>query len=94
MSGRSLLTIGLILVLLGIQFRAVDTYVLNQRASDYIEKRMKQNNAIRDENSYNSMLLMVGPTPRKELTHPRWLGLALISIGVVFLLQGVSRKEE
>lgn len=93
MSGRSFFTIGLILVLFGVQLRAVETFVLNQRASDFLEKQ-KKNSAIRSESLFEPAVMTVGPVPRKKLTHPRWIGLAFISAGAVMVLQGVSRRTE
>ncbi len=94
MSGRTFFTMGIILVLLGLQFRAVDTFVLNQKASEFVEQRVNQNNPIRSENSFNRLMLDSAPSARKQLTHPRWVGLALLSVGVVFLLQGIARRAE
>lgn len=94
MSGRSFFTIGLILVLTGVQLRAVETFVLNRPASEFIEKQ-KRNSAIRDESIYStSYVPTIGTAPKKHLTHPRWIGLAFISVGAVFLLQGLSRRTE
>lgn len=95
MNARNLIAVGMVLVLIGIQLRAVKTFVLNEKASHFIESRLKRNSAIRDEGLYttdNSYMLM-DVTPRKRLTHPRWVGLAFISAGAVLLLQGLSRRS-
>ena len=54
-----------------------------------------KSNAIVSDGSYNaSLYMMTGPTVRKQMTHPRWVGLALIAVGAVLLLHGVSQKGE
>ena len=94
MNGRSFFAVGLILVLLGVQLRAVETFVLNDKATQFVEKRMKSN-AIVSDGSYNaSFYTMTGPAAGKQLTHPRWAGLALIAVGAVLLLHGLSHKGE
>jgi hypothetical protein len=94
MNGKTYFAIGLVLVLLGIQLRAVDTYVLNEKTTQFLEKRM-QSSSIISENTLNaSLYTMAVPTVRKQLTHPRWVGLAFISAGAVLLLHGLSQRGQ
>jgi hypothetical protein len=95
MNTRHFFSVGLILVLLGVQLRAVETFVLNQKASDFLEKRMRSK-LIRSEGMYDhtQMYVTPGPSIRKQWTHPRWVGLAFISVGAVLVLQGVSRRSD
>ena len=93
MSSSKLITIGIVLLILGVQFRMVDTFVLNQETSQFVASRMKQS-AIRSEGaSFDSLLLSTGPVPRKQLTHPRWFGWAFVSAGAVLLLHGLSARK-
>ena len=53
---------------------------------------MKQS-PIRSEHSYDYMLMMAGPVVRKQLTHPRWVGLAFLSVGAVLVLHGLTSRK-
>lgn len=94
MNARNLIAVGLVLVLMGIQLRAVQTFVLNEKTSQFIESRVNRNSAIRDEGLYaaDNSYMWAGTTAHKRLTHPRWVGLAFISVGAVMLLHGASRR--
>ena len=67
---------------------------MNEKATQFVEKRMKSNAIISDGSYDASMYMMAGPTVNKQLTHPRWIGLAFISVGAVMLLHGISHKGE
>lgn len=91
MNARSCFALGIVLLLLGIQFRKVETFVLNDKASQFVERRMRDG-AIRTEGGYDPMILSAGSVPRKRLTHPRWVGWAFISVGAVLILHGLTLK--
>ena len=92
MTAQKLFGIGVILLVFGIQLRAVDTFVLNEKASRFVEKRMRQS-AFQQGSSYSPSLLSPSLGTKKQLSHPRWLGWALISTGVVLILHGVTAKK-
>ncbi len=92
-SGYGCVTLGIVVALLGYQLRAVETYELNAEASRFVETRLKQV-PIRQEGAYDTILPSLGPTPRKRLTHPRWVGLAFMSIGAVLILHGISVRRQ
>ena len=72
-----LLLAGLLLFLLGIQFRVVASFTLNERSSHFVAAR-----------------LGAGPQPSAwEMEPPRWLGLALMSVGAVLTVKGLSSKN-
>lgn len=87
---------GVVALLLGIQFRFVDTFVLNERVSKLLKNKKQVASAIYDEGDYASQSysdydptwdsgLATGPV-RRELKPPRWLGWSLIHAGVVLIL--------
>ena len=80
---------GFIILALGIQLRYVESFVLTPRASEFIETNIKQA-GFEHEDVYDTFLLTAGPSPKKTLTPPRWLGWALMSMGGVMLLHGVT----
>lgn len=78
--------IGVLLVLFGVQFRAVQRVTLTQHATDIIAKHTAPEGADSSA-SYERMFMSVGPrTPKKTIEPPRWLGLALISVGAVLVM--------
>lgn len=100
MASQRLFMLGVILLLFGIQVRAVDTYVLNERTSRFIEKQLNrsrnsglyttQTTSLESYgSSYDGLagdLASVSSAPQKTFSPPRWLGLSLISVGAVLIL--------
>ena len=89
------LIVGIILLLMGIQFRAVDSFVLTQKATTFIHERAR-NSGFQTANPYDfdSLLLTAGPVSKKKITPPRWAGWALISVGAVLTLHGLTLSNE
>jgi hypothetical protein len=84
--------IGLLLVLLGAQLRAVDTYVLNEKATQFLAKRLPD----KQVNPYERMQLYMaaaGPSPLRRVEPPRWIGYSLLSVGAVLTLHALSMKK-
>ena len=79
--------IGLFVLCLGIQFRLVESYVLNERASKFITARTAA------VTSTAQFLPSVGPTPRKVIAPPDWLGWAMMSIGSVLILHSLAMPK-
>jgi len=77
-------------VLLGVQLRWVETYVLNERASHFIAERLTV--ADRD-GSVKSYMPSIGPTPHKTLHPPAWMGYAMLSAGGVLILHSLAMKK-
>lgn len=81
---NQMLLAGLLLFLGGIQFRVVQSFTLNERSSTFVAARMGS-----------------GPQPamwqsaplRKVIEPPRWLGLALMSVGTVMTVKSLSMKS-
>jgi hypothetical protein len=46
-----------------------------------------------NDNSLSSLLPAVGPTPRRTIRPPEWLGFALMSIGGVLMLHSLAMKK-
>jgi LPS O-antigen subunit length determinant protein (WzzB/FepE family) len=84
--------IGILLILLGIQFRMVESFVLNAPTTRALAK-MTKNTPVADNNFMSTVLLQVYPTPTKRVSPPRWLGLAMIAIGAVVVLHAISMPK-
>lgn len=73
---------GILLILLGIQFRMVDSFVLNEPTTRALA-RVTQSTPVADNTGMTSFLMTVHPKPMKRVRPPRWLGLAMICVGAV-----------
>lgn len=83
--------LGLVLLMIGVQFRMVETFVLNEKASRFLAERM---NPVADgDGSMRSFLPAAGPTPRRTVRPPQWLGWALMSMGSVLVLHSLAMKK-
>lgn len=80
---------GIVIVLLGIQFRLVDSYVVHPHVSAKIQERLGSG---KDDSSGVARLVPnFGPTnPSKTLKVPEWLGWAVTSIGAVLILHSLA----
>lgn len=79
-----LLLAGLLLFLLGVQFRIVDSFTLNERSSHFVAARLGGGG--------QQAATWQAPALRKIVQPPRWLGLALMSAGAVLTVKSLSRK--
>lgn len=77
---------GLVLLCLGIQLRMVDSYVLNEKVSTVLLQHSAPTKP-------SQFLPSVGPTPRKEIQPPKWLGWALMSVGSVLVLHSLAMPK-
>lgn len=81
--------IGMLLILLGVQFRMVESFVLNAPTTKALA-RMTKNTPVADNNFLSTVLLEVYPSPTKRVAPPRWLGLAMIAVGAVVALHALA----
>ncbi len=79
-----LLLAGLLLFLAGMQFRVVQSFTLNERSSTFVAARMGS--------GPQQPAIWQGAAPRKVIEPPRWLGLALMSVGAVMTVKSLSMK--
>ena len=84
--------IGLILLLLGLQFRLIDSVVLNEESSRFLAQRMGNKTEATAAQVLNTTGLG-SVTPRKTIKPPQWVGWALISIGSVFILHSLALRK-
>jgi uncharacterized membrane protein YhaH (DUF805 family) len=87
---------GLVVFLLGIQLRMVDTIVLNERATQFLAQRMqqfKESAQIASTNDAATLFAAQAPVGRKRVQPPKWLGWALVSVGSVLILHSLALKK-
>jgi hypothetical protein len=79
---------GVLLILLGVQFRRVESFVLNEPTTRFVAR--VTNTPIADTSSpLGTLFEPVTPKPRKRVRPPRWLGLSMIAIGGVVSLHAL-----
>ena len=86
---------GLVIFLLGIQLRMVDTFVLNERATQFIAQRMQQikGKEVASAGDLRTALAAQAPIAKHRIVPPRWLGWSLVSIGSVLILHSLALKK-
>jgi hypothetical protein len=78
---------GLLLFFAGVQFRLVESFTLSERSSHFISAQLG------DKGGFQAQTLWQNVPSRKVVTPPRWLGLALMSVGSVLTLKSLSMKN-
>ncbi len=84
--------VGVLALLIGIQLRGVESFVLTQKASTFIENKVRQTQ-MDGADPYGSLLMTAGPVPKKTIQPPRWLGWAMLSAGAVLVLHGLTTRR-
>ncbi len=83
---------GALLILLGVQFRMVDSFLLNESTTRALA-RITKSTPVADNSTMSSFLIQVHPKPMKRVTPPRWLGLAMIAVGVVLSSHAIAMPK-
>ncbi|MFN9370223.1 MAG: hypothetical protein ACK6CT_15905 [Planctomycetia bacterium] len=76
---------GLLLFLLGLQFRLVPSFSLNDRSSRFVSARLG------DRGPQGGGIWQAAAQSR-TIQPPRWLGLALMSAGAVLTIKSLSMR--
>lgn len=82
-----LLLAGLLMFLVGVQFRLVDSFTLSERSSHFVTAQLGGNGGPQPQTLWQNM------PSRKVVRPPRWLGLALMSLGSVLTLKSLSMRS-
>jgi hypothetical protein len=86
--------VGIVLFLLGLQFRYVSSFELNEKSSRFVEKRFGKPPATA---SQPLAILGIAAPPSRHVRHvvrpPRWLGWSLMSFGGVLFVFSLSMKK-
>ena len=80
--------LGVVLLCLGLQFRLIDSFVLNETSTRALHKVVKSQQA--DANAMaTNVFMQAAPNPRKALKPPRWLGFVLLTAGGIMTLHAL-----
>ena len=91
--------LGTVLLLVGIQFRFIDSFVLNEKSSRFIAERIerKSRTTIATNPFPNLLNVMSSPqrtvNPPQTVNPPRWLGWSFISVGAVLMLHSLAMRR-
>lgn len=84
---ETFLLVGLLLFFAGVQFRMVESFTLTERSSRFIAAQMGNRQVQQQQSVWPNGL------SRKVVQPPRWLGLALMSVGSVLALKSLSMRR-
>ena len=82
---------GIVAVLLGLQFRMVDKYVLNEKATKILAG--KSSDSTGPTSFFKAASASAVPPSRKTVHPPEWSGWCLISIGSVLILHSLALRR-
>lgn len=80
---------GVVLLLLGIQFRSIDSFVLSEKTTRFLAQQSQP----ADDLAMRNFVPAAIPMPRKVVRPPQWLGYSLMSIGSVLILHAFGMKK-
>ncbi len=81
--------IGVLLILVGIQFRMVESFVLNEQTTRALA-RVTNTKPVASSDMMSSLVMQIYPAPTKRIAPPRWIGLAMIAVGAVVSLHAIA----
>lgn len=87
--------LGVVLILLGLQFRYVSAVVLNDEATQFVAKKMGQVPTPVASRPSLTTAMVSAPisTSRRTVELPRWLGYSLISVGSILVLHALTMPK-
>ena len=84
---------GLVVLLLGIQLRLVEAFVLNERATQFVAQRIQQIKGQASPGGETTLVSAEAPIAQHRLQRPKLLGYSVISIGGVLVLYSLALKK-
>ncbi len=89
--------IGVVVLLVGIQFRYIESFTLNTESTKFIRSRMagKSSPALVTTNSSFSDFFSQAPVSQSNINikPPKWVGWALVSMGGVLVLHSFAMRR-
>ena len=79
---------GVLVFLLGIQFRMVESFVLNETSTRALA-RIAKDTQLASNDFGTQMVLAMHPSPKKTIKPPSWLGWAMLTVGGVMCLHAM-----
>ncbi len=92
--GNKYFKIGLLILLVGLELRYVETFVLNTAASRFVREKFDSPPA-KVAVFVERFFPTTSSFQQQTFEPPKWIGLALISVGAVLILHSfVAKKQE
>jgi len=89
--------LGLVLLYVGLQFRFVETFVLNDKSSKFLAQRLGSPESSPTLNITQAAQRLfpasMAPSSSRSVTPPEWIGWALLSIGSVLVLHSLAMPK-
>lgn len=82
MKNQLILIVGILLFLAGVQFRMVESFTLSEKSSHFVAAQM--GGQLQQQSVWATV------PGNRVVAPPRWLGLALMSVGSVLTLKGIA----
>ena len=80
---------GIVILLLGIQLRMVESYVLNEQATKILVEKFGES----EVQKAGLSLFGAAPIARKVIHPPEWAGWLLMSVGSVLILHALAMQK-
>jgi hypothetical protein len=83
---------GLLVLFLGVQFRTIEAFVLNEKSTNFIADKLGKS-PVEEGTALRRFFPADGPLPRKTVRPPDWLGWCMISVGAVLILHSLAMPK-
>jgi hypothetical protein len=83
---------GLVILFFGIQLRVVESFVLNDKATQWMAARTDDGQTTPGE-MFVRTFPSLAPEERRTITPPTWVGWAVLSFGAVLVLHSVAMPK-
>jgi hypothetical protein len=80
---------GVVVLLLGLQFRLVESIVLTEPATKFVAEKFESGELASTAPNWLAQSVPV----KKTVTPPKWLGWSLLSIGGVMVLHSLAMRK-
>jgi hypothetical protein len=92
---NQILMAGLVVLMLGIQMRMVEAFILNEHATQFLAQRMQQikGQQVASASELPTLLAAQAPIGNHRLAPPNWLGFSFVSVGSVLVLYSLALKK-
>ena len=91
LSRHQTLTLGLVVLAIGVQLHWVDSLVLTKESTRLLAQSVPQRPV---QSALREPLLATNLVPNQVVRPPEWLGGAMMSAGVVTVLQSLAMRPE
>ncbi|NLS96391.1 MAG: hypothetical protein GXX96_30000 [Planctomycetaceae bacterium] len=83
---------GLVLIFLGLEFRAIESMQLTQEFTQFLARRTNHP-AVATTDTVDSVLGTNTKLPPKTITPPEWVGYSFLSLGAVLVLHSLAMPK-